>query len=138
MIAASGKAGWDELFPPVVPGFRKAPYGDINAIAQAINPQKVAVMIEPIQGEAGVIVPPTGYLQALRALTQQAGILLILDEVQTGMGRTGKLFAFQHARSNDARQRLGRRCTNLSSTGERISPHVSRMVTRVVHTTAIL
>jgi acetylornithine/N-succinyldiaminopimelate aminotransferase len=95
-MAASGKPGFDSRFPPPVPGFVKVPYGDVDAVAAAITDKTVAVMLEPIQGEAGVVVPPDGHLRALRELTQRAGVLLILDEVQTGMGRTGTLFAAEH------------------------------------------
>jgi len=94
-MAASGKAGWDSLFPPQIPGFRKVPYGDAEAIRQAITSRTVAIMVEPIQGEAGVIVPPSGYLRELRSLADEHEILLILDEVQTGVGRTGTFFAFE-------------------------------------------
>jgi acetylornithine/N-succinyldiaminopimelate aminotransferase len=72
------------------------PFGDAEAVERTIHSGTVGVMVEPIQGEAGVVVPPAGYLQALRAITERHGILLILDEIQTGMGRTGKLFAFEH------------------------------------------
>ena len=95
-MAATGKPGWDAMFPPVMPGFVKVPYGDASAVEGAIGPNTVAVMIEPIQGEAGVVVPPAGYIAALRDITDRHGILLIADEVQTGMGRTGTLFAHQH------------------------------------------
>jgi acetylornithine/N-succinyldiaminopimelate aminotransferase len=95
-MAASGKPGFDSLFPPRVPGFVKVPYGDAEAVARAIGKDTVAVWVEPIQGEGGVVVPPDGYLRALRSLTRDAGILLMLDEVQTGMARTGTLFACQH------------------------------------------
>ena len=80
-----------------MPGFKKVPYGDINAIHNAITDQTLAVMVEPVQGEAGVIVPPAGYLKQLRDLTTQRGILLILDEVQTGVGRLGSFFAFEQS-----------------------------------------
>jgi acetylornithine/N-succinyldiaminopimelate aminotransferase len=93
MTSASGKEGWDRLFPPVVPGFIKVPFGDLESAARAIDPETVAVMVEPIQGEGGVQVPPAGYLAGLRTLTRERGILLIADEVQTGMGRTGTLLA---------------------------------------------
>jgi acetylornithine/N-succinyldiaminopimelate aminotransferase len=96
MMAASGKPGWNQLFPPLPDGFRKVPYGDIAAVAQAITSHTAAVMVEPIQGEAGVVMPPVGYLKALRQLADEKNILLILDEVQTGMGRTGSLFAYEH------------------------------------------
>lgn len=94
-MAASGKPGWDDLFPPPMPGFRKVPFGDATAVERAIRDETVAVMLEPIQGEAGVVVPPEGTLRALREITARRGVLLILDEVQTGMGRTGPLFAHQ-------------------------------------------
>lgn len=95
LMAASGKPGWDALFPPVMPGFVKVTYGDVAAVAAQIGPETVAVMVEPIQGEAGVVVPPEGYLGELRRLCDRHGLLLICDEVQTGMGRTGTLFAFE-------------------------------------------
>jgi acetylornithine/N-succinyldiaminopimelate aminotransferase len=95
MMAASGKAGFDSLFPPAIAGFRKVPFGDVAAVAAAIGAQTVAVMVEPIQGEAGVVVPAPGYLRALRALCDERGILLIADEVQTGLARTGPLYACQ-------------------------------------------
>jgi acetylornithine/N-succinyldiaminopimelate aminotransferase len=95
MTAASGKPGWDLLFPPAVPGFVKVPFGDVAAVARAIDGDTAAVMVEPIQGEGGVVVPPPGYLTELRALTAARGVLLILDEVQTGIGRTGTMLAGQ-------------------------------------------
>src|SRR5262245_44733027 len=95
-MAASGKAQWEQLFEPKVPGFRKVPLNDIAAVERAITPGTVAVMLEPIQGEAGVFVAEDQFLRDLRALTTQQGILLILDEIQTGIGRTGKFFGFEH------------------------------------------
>ncbi len=95
-MAAPGKAGWDDMFAPRVPGFVKVPFGDLNAVAAAINVNTTAVMVEPIQGEAGVIDAPDAYMLGLRALTEERGILLIADEIQTGMGRTGKMFACGH------------------------------------------
>ncbi len=92
-MAASGKPGWQDLFPPAMPGFSHVPFDDLEAMAAAIGPETVAVMVEPIQGEAGVIVPSPAYLTGLRTLTREHNILLILDEIQTGMGRTGHLFA---------------------------------------------
>lgn len=88
-VAASGKPGWERAFPPMLEGFDKVPYGDVEAVANAITPETAAVMVEPIQGEAGVVLPPPGYLAALRELTRQRGILLVFDEIQTGFGRTG-------------------------------------------------
>lgn len=95
MMAASGKPGWDAMFPPNIEGFTKVPFNDLAAVQRAISDQTCAVMVEPIQGEAGVLVPDAGYLASLRELTQRAGVLLIFDEVQTGIGRTGTLFRFQ-------------------------------------------
>ena len=96
MMAASGKPGWNKLFPPIMPGFRKVPYGDLTAMQEVISPHTVAIIVEPIQGEAGVIVPPDSYLSGLRQLANQHNLLLILDEIQTGVGRTGGFFAFEH------------------------------------------
>jgi len=95
LMAASGKPGWDSLFPPNVPGFVKVPFGDVPAMRAAIRASTVAILVEPIQGEGGVVVPPAGYLRALRDLADHHDLLLIFDEVQTGMGRTGSLFAFE-------------------------------------------
>jgi ornithine--oxo-acid transaminase len=83
-------------FGPFTPGFKAVPFGDLDAVARAITPETAAVLIEPIQGEAGIIVPPDGYLASLRRLCDEANVLLILDEVQSGLGRTGKWFAFEH------------------------------------------
>jgi len=83
-------------FGPFTPGFASVPYGDLDAARAAINPKTCAVLVEPIQGEAGVLIPPAGFIQGLRRLCDEAGILLILDEIQSGLGRTGKLFAFEH------------------------------------------
>ena len=96
-MAASGKPGWDDIFPPKVHGFRKVPLGDLGAVASAITSRTAAVMLEPIQGEAGVYPAGDDYLRALSALTKQHGLLLIADEIQTGVGRTGRFFGYEHA-----------------------------------------
>lgn len=96
-MAASGKAGWDKLFEPKVPGFPKARFQDIASVEALITDKTVAVMLEPVQGEAGVVPASIEFLRALRALCDRRGLLLILDEVQTGVGRTGRMFAFEHA-----------------------------------------
>lgn len=85
-----------EGFGPFAPGFRHVPFGDIDAFRAAINENTVAFLIEPIQGEAGVMIPPAGYFTAVRELCTQHGITLILDEIQTGLGRTGRLLAEEH------------------------------------------
>jgi acetylornithine/N-succinyldiaminopimelate aminotransferase len=96
-MAASGKPAWETLFEPKVSGFTKVPLGDLDAVKRAITPQTVGVMLEPIQGEAGVYPAGDDFLRGLRALTRDEGLLLILDEIQTGIGRTGRLFGFEHA-----------------------------------------
>ncbi|MBA3008998.1 MAG: ornithine--oxo-acid transaminase [Desulfobacula sp.] len=83
-------------FGPFTPGFKTIPFGDADALEKAIGPNTVAFMVEPIQGEAGVIIPPRGYLQKVRKICTQKNVLLILDEIQTGLGRTGKLLAEEH------------------------------------------
>jgi ornithine--oxo-acid transaminase len=83
-------------FGPYTPGFLNVPYGDIQAVSAAIKPNTAAILFEPIQGEAGVIVPPSGFIQDLRRISSQNNILLIADEIQTGLGRTGKMFACEH------------------------------------------
>ena len=94
-MSASGKPGWDTLFAPQVSGFPKADLNDIASVEGLITDKTVAVMLEPIQGEGGVIPASREFMQDLRALTKKHGILLIVDEVQSGMGRTGELFAYQ-------------------------------------------
>lgn len=84
-------------YGPYTPGFVKVPFGDVGAIARAITPRTVGVLIEPVQGEAGVIIPPDDYLPALRALCTEQRVLMCLDEVQTGFGRTGTMFAWQRS-----------------------------------------
>ena len=96
-MAASGKPGWDTLFQPKVSGFPKVPLGDLEAVRKAVTPRTVAVMLEPIQGEAGVFVAADDWLRDLRKLTRDLGILLILDEIQTGIGRTGRMYGYEHA-----------------------------------------
>jgi ornithine--oxo-acid transaminase len=83
-------------FGPFTPGFKVIPYGDADALEAAITPNTVAFLVEPIQGEAGVIVPPKGYLKACSEITKKNNVLLIADEIQTGLGRTGKLFCYMH------------------------------------------
>jgi acetylornithine/N-succinyldiaminopimelate aminotransferase len=96
-MSASGKKAFEPLFEPKVPGFAKTKLNDIGSVEALITDNTVAVMLEPIQGEAGVWPATDAFLKDLRALTQQHGLLLIVDEIQTGMGRTGKLFGYEHA-----------------------------------------
>jgi acetylornithine/N-succinyldiaminopimelate aminotransferase len=96
-MSASGKKAFEPLFEPKVPGFRKARLNDLASVEALITQDTVAVMLEPIQGEAGVWPATDRFLQQLRELTNAHGLLLIVDEIQTGMGRTGKLFHYEHA-----------------------------------------
>lgn len=95
-MSASGKPGWDTMFAPQVPGFPKARWNDLDSVRALIGPHTVAIMLEPVQGEAGVFPAAPAFLQGLRALCDEHRLLLILDEVQTGCGRTGTLFAYEH------------------------------------------
>jgi acetylornithine/N-succinyldiaminopimelate aminotransferase len=96
-MSASGKKAFEPLFEPKVSGFRKAKLNDLDSVKALISDNTVAVMLEPIQGEAGVWPATDQFLQELRALTKEHDLLLIVDEIQTGMGRTGKLFHYEHA-----------------------------------------
>jgi acetylornithine/N-succinyldiaminopimelate aminotransferase len=96
-MSASGKKAFEPLFEPKVSGFRKARLNDLESVKALISDNTVAVMLEPIQGEAGVWAASDQFLGELRALTKEYGLLLIVDEIQTGMGRTGKLFHYEHA-----------------------------------------
>ncbi len=95
-ISFSTRSYYREDFGPFTPGFITVPYGDATLIQQAVTPNTAAVLIEPIQGEAGVIIPPPGYLKELAGICKKNNILFITDEIQTGLGRTGKLFASEH------------------------------------------
>lgn len=96
IVSFSTEEQYREGFGPFTPGFRILPYGDLAAVEAAITDNTVAVLVEPIQGEGGIIVPPAGFLQGLRQLTQRHKVLLLVDEIQSGLGRTGKLFAYEH------------------------------------------
>ncbi|MCK5314672.1 MAG: ornithine--oxo-acid transaminase, partial [Anaerolineales bacterium] len=96
IISFSSEDLYRDDFGPFTPGFVTVPFGDIDAITNAISSNTAAVLIEPIQGEAGVVVPPSGYLKRLRQICDQNNVLLIADEIQTGLGRTGRLFACDH------------------------------------------
>ena len=96
IVGFSTEAQYKEGYAPFTPGFKIIPFGDAEALAQAITPNTVGFLVEPIQGEGGVIVPPAGYLKEVRRLCTDHHVILILDEIQTGLGRTGKLFAEEH------------------------------------------
>jgi ornithine--oxo-acid transaminase len=96
IIGFSSEASYRDGFGPFDGGFDLVPFGDAAAIDKAITPNTCAVLLEPIQGEGGIVVPPPGYLEEVRAICNERGVLLILDEVQSGLGRTGRWFAFEH------------------------------------------
>ena len=96
IVGFSTDESYRDGFGPFAPGFVSVPFGDAAAAEAAITPNTAAILIEPIQGEAGIVVPPDGYLRALRALCDRHNVLLILDEIQSGLGRTGHWFAHQH------------------------------------------
>jgi acetylornithine/N-succinyldiaminopimelate aminotransferase len=96
-LTATGQRKYQEGFEPLTPGFRHVPFNDFEALEAAITPETGAIMLEPIQGEGGVRVPASDYLARVRALCDARSVLLIFDEVQTGLGRTGKLFAYEHS-----------------------------------------
>ena len=96
IVGFSSDPGSKNGFGPFAPGFKTIPYGDAEALEAAIGPNTVAFLVEPIQGEAGVIIPPAGYLKRARELCTRHNVILILDEIQTGLGRTGKLLAEEH------------------------------------------
>ncbi|MCK5236248.1 MAG: acetylornithine transaminase [Deltaproteobacteria bacterium] len=95
-MAATGQKKVQEGFEPLLEKFQYVPFGDIDGISAVIDDKVAAVMIEPVQGEGGVNLPPEGFFKALRKICDEHGVLIILDEVQTGVGRTGKLFAYEH------------------------------------------
>ena len=95
-LTATAQEKFHKGYEPLMPGFKYVPFNDIHAVRNAIDSKTCAVMLEPIQGEGGVNCPSEGYLKALREICDEKGILLIFDEVQVGMGRTGKLFAYEH------------------------------------------
>lgn len=96
IISFSSEPTYNRNFGPLTPGFKIIPYGDADALAAAITPHTAAFLVEPIQGEGGVVMPPTGYLQAAAEICHQNNVLFVADEIQTGFGRTGKLFACHH------------------------------------------
>jgi len=96
-LTATGQEKFQKGFAPLVPGFSYIPFNDVKALQEAVTDKTCAFMVEPVQGEGGVVVPDTDYLKKVKAICEERDILLIVDEVQTGMGRTGRLFAYEHA-----------------------------------------
>lgn len=98
-ISMSSEPAYKQGFGPLTPGFRQVEYGNINAVEEAITKNTVAVLLEPIQGEAGINIPPGGFLTSLRRTCDNHDLLMILDEIQTGLGRTGKMFCYEHEKA---------------------------------------
>jgi ornithine--oxo-acid transaminase len=96
VVGFSSEQQYRDGFGPFAPGFRHVPLGDAEALRAAITPNTCAFLLEPIQGEAGIIIPPVGYLEEVAAICRENNVLLMLDEIQSGLGRTGKFFAYQH------------------------------------------
>jgi len=96
IVGFSSEPQYKEDFGPFTPGFKLIPYGDLKALEQAITPNTVGFLVEPIQGEAGILIPPAGYLKSALELCRKNRVLLIADEIQTGFGRTGTMFACEH------------------------------------------
>ncbi|HKI85890.1 MAG TPA: ornithine--oxo-acid transaminase, partial [Thermoanaerobaculia bacterium] len=96
IVGFSSEAQYRDGFGPFTPGFTLLPYGDADAVAAAMNPNVAAILVEPIQGEGGIIIPPEGYLKSLRRMADEHHALLVCDEIQSGLGRTGRMFAFEH------------------------------------------
>ncbi|MFA6093740.1 MAG: ornithine--oxo-acid transaminase [Elusimicrobiota bacterium] len=96
LVSFSTEEQYRKDFGPYTPGFKVVPFGDVQALQNAITPNTVAFLVEPIQCEAGILMPPPEYLQQVRNLCTKNGVLLMFDEIQTGLGRTGKMFAFEH------------------------------------------
>ncbi|MFO8059515.1 MAG: aminotransferase class III-fold pyridoxal phosphate-dependent enzyme [Bacillota bacterium] len=96
-LSATGSGSYRDPFEPLIPGFTHVPYNDLEAMEEAVDDETAAVIVEPVQGEAGAVVPDPGYLPGVRRICDRAGALLIFDEVQSGMGRTGKNFGCEHS-----------------------------------------
>jgi len=96
-VSATGQPKYHHGFEPLMPGFKHVPYNDLKAMERALDSRTAAILVEPIQGEGGVNIPDDGYLPGLRKLCDESGALLVFDEVQTGVGRTGKLWAYEHS-----------------------------------------
>ncbi len=96
IISCSTEQQYKQDFGPLTPGFVVIPYGDVKALEKAITPNTVAFLVEPIQGEAGILIPPKGFLSAASEICRKNKVMYVLDEIQTGLGRTGKMFAYQH------------------------------------------
>src|SRR2546427_3258219 len=133
-VTATGQEKYQHGFEPLVPGFKHVPYNDLRAMERALDNRTAAIIVEPIQGEGGVHVPDADYLPGLRKLCDQSGALLILDEVQTGLGRTGKLWGYQHAGVEPAIMTLAKAPANGVPMGAMLArEEVARALTPATH-----
>ena len=96
VVSFSTDEQYRDGFGPFTPGFKIIPFGDIAALRQAITPNTCAFLVEPVQGEAGIVIPPKGFLKQAAEICRENRVLLVTDEIQSGLGRTGKLFAYMH------------------------------------------
>jgi len=108
IISFSDEAQYRDGFGPFTPGFKLVPYGDAEALERAITPNTVAILMEPVQGEAGIVIPPAGTLKKVRETCTKHRVLMILDEIQSGLGRTGKMFAWEHEGARPDAMTLGK------------------------------
>nr|MCU0232184.1 aminotransferase class III-fold pyridoxal phosphate-dependent enzyme [Acidobacteriota bacterium] len=108
IISFSDEAQYRDGFGPFTPGFKLVPYGDAAALERAITPNTVAILMEPVQGEGGIIIPPAGTLKKVREICTKHRVLMILDEIQSGLGRTGKMFAWEHEGARPDAMTLGK------------------------------
>ncbi len=108
IISFSDEAQYRDGFGPFTPGFKLVPYGDAEALERAITPNTVAILMEPVQGEAGIVIPPAGTLKKVREICTKNRVLMILDEIQSGLGRTGKMFAWEHEGARPDAMTLGK------------------------------
>jgi len=108
IISFSDEAQYRDGFGPFTPGFKLVPYGDAEALERAITPNTVAILMEPVQGEGGIIIPPAGTLKKVREICTKHRVLMILDEIQSGLGRTGKMFAWEHEGARPDAMTLGK------------------------------
>jgi len=133
-VTATGQPKYQHGFEPLMPGFKHVPYNDLRAMERAMDSHTAAILVEPIQGEGGVFVPDDAYLQGLRRLCDESGALLIFDEVQTGVGRTGKLWGYEHAGVEPDVMTLAKALANGIPIGAMLCrEHVARALTAGTH-----
>src|SRR5919199_994556 len=136
-LSATGQPKYHQGLEPLLPGFRYAPFGDLDAAARLIDHETCAILVEPIQGEGGINLPPPGYLEGLRELADRHGLLLLFDEVQSGMGRTGRWFAHQHGGVRPDAITLAKALAGGVAMGGLIACLERRLLINCTHTTVL-